>query len=196
MVEKEQTKNGFFSLSRRHASACVAGGILCLCFVFMLGYLVGQKHVVDQFVCCLEERSFAEQVYASLQAPPAPLTCAREVSDPVAFCDSSLVGLAQEVASPAVSDGVQGERCDSDKKYYAQLIGFRTPQSAEAFAGRVRSHGTPVTVRKRVSTTSRGTTRNWYQVVSSTYHNREELEDVVDMISRKEKLKGVRILSC
>ncbi len=177
---------------RRQASFVAAAAMLLCTLIFMLGYLIGQKHVVDQFVCCLEERSFAEQVYASLHTAGGEYRTQDLVSAGTTTQDvitSSNEVIAENEITPVAA-------FTDDKHYYAQLIGFRTQQSAYTFADRLRGCGIPVLVRRRISSTARGTERHWYQVVSEPYQDRNELENLVDRVSGKEKLKGVRILPC
>lgn len=80
--------------------------------------------------------------------------------------------------------------------YYAQLIGFGTPWAAHQFVNHITKKGFSAKVEKRVSRTTKGKKICWYQVVTDMYTDKVYLEDIVDMLTKQEKLKGVRIVSC
>jgi len=87
-------------------------------------------------------------------------------------------------------------RDSSQKRYYAQLIGFGTSQAADSFARRLTKQGFSVKVEQCKSRTAKGKIITWYQVVTNPYSDVQKLQEVIDIVAYKEKLKGVRVKTC
>ena len=83
---------------------------------------------------------------------------------------------------------------DVRTQYYAQLAGFASLRSAEKFVERAASKNITVLVHERLSHTSAGRSVVWYQVVTENYENRDALNSVVGILTKEEKLHGVRII--
>ena len=64
------------------------------------------------------------------------------------------------------------------------------------FAQRLQQRDVPVEVKNRHSKTAKGKKVTWYQVVTASFSNKDELEKVVDEVKERERLKDVRILTC
>ncbi len=80
--------------------------------------------------------------------------------------------------------------------YLAELIGFGSLSSAQAFVDRLEKKGIKVSIKKRDSKSARGKLVSWYQVVTQPYDSHENLMRVVDVVKRDERLKGVHIITC
>jgi hypothetical protein len=191
------------SLSNRQASLLLAAGLLVLFFSFITGYFWGKQNAVSQFCMSVEQSSFADRIYTSMceiSETEVPTT-----SDTVAANDEQT---NEVVAEPEIQKSVEQEAetaplvASVDQAvvaqptifHYAQLAGYGTPQQAEKFAQKLRKKGLPVKVETRKSKSSKGKTKSWYQVVTTNFTDKKELETLVARISKEEKLSGVRIV--
>lgn len=204
-TEKKQNSNGLF-IPNRQLSFVVSGFLSLGAAIFIGGYFFGKQHVVEPFVAKAENDSFADQVYVSL----------------CALYDADVAELAGQIGDQELLDGFELAREEAqdddvvqeseiksiaqlpeqlpnqeeEKRWYAQLIGYGQEKSAQEFAQKLQKNGIPVSVATRVSTTSKGRKRTWYQVVTDSYSDRHALQLAVDKIVQDEKLKGVQISSC
>lgn len=81
-------------------------------------------------------------------------------------------------------------------QYYAELVGFGTKIAAQKFADQLRKKSITVLVKSRQSKTAHGRITTWYQVVSETFSDKNDLMAFVDDVSARKRLKDVRIVSC
>ena len=188
-IHKDQKKDGLFVPSRQ--LGILFGGICIVLFgVLMSGYFLGKKQVMDELVYKLEQDSFADQLYSSsclLYDQDAEQL--QEKTD----ADQAEVAAAEE---PPCEDELSFNQPEMQgPQYRAQLIGFGTRAAAEQFAHRVNRYAN-VEIINRESTTAKGRSITWYQVVTSPFSDRNELQGTVDRITKQEKLKGVQITTC
>lgn len=192
------------SLSNRQASLLLAAGLLVLFFSFITGYFWGKQNAVSQFCMSVEQSSFADRIYTSMceiSETEVPTT-----SDTVAANDEQTTEIVaepetqkaveQETETIALGASVAQEAAVTQPTvfHYAQLAGYGTTQQAEKFAQKLRKKGLPVKVEPRKSKSSKGKTKAWYQVVTTNFTDKKELETLVARISKEEKLSGVRIV--
>jgi hypothetical protein len=187
----------------RQLSALIAG-ILSISFcVFMTGYFLGKKVIAQQFTQLAQKEyqddAIALSTFASnnndasnYQDNKKSLIVTAGNSGPEESDDNLI---SQESVILANQDIIVTEKTDT-AQYYAQLIGFGTEKAAQQFAKRTADRGIVTAVKKRISKTAKGRISYWYQVVTTTYHNKNDLLSVVDRLSKEEKLKGVCIRSC
>lgn len=77
------------------------------------------------------------------------------------------------------------------KKWSAILVGFATKQHALAFVKRLRNRSLVVHLKTRVSKSANcKVQKTWYQVVTSQYNSKEELEEAIAQIKKTERLKS------
>lgn len=201
--------DGLFIPSRQ-VSMLMAGLLMMFFVTFLSGYFFGKKYMVEQFIAKVEQDSFADQIYSSL--------CALGDYDPeelraIAIQDQEqveqnvydlptqeLVQADAEEESIGVSDSNECAPVvvlpENSQAHYAQLIGYGTEVAAKKFAHRLLQKDIPVQVKKRISKTPKGKQRTWFQVVTQDYSDRNELDKLVDRITKEEKLKGVCIVTC
>lgn len=94
------------------------------------------------------------------------------------------------------SHGISQSSNQKSNCYMAQLIGFGTEQAAYQFVNRITKKGFSAKVEKRKSRTAKGKTLFWYQVVTDSYADKAQLEEIIAILVRQEKLKDIRILTC
>ena len=180
--------SGLF-VPNRHLSFVVAGIILVVFLTFIGGYFFGQKSTAEQFTHQIHQDLFADQVYASVFS----LAKRQGRDDSVPGHVAAIV--TTDTQAETTSTPEEAEHIPSTR-YYAQLIGFGTSRAAERFVKRLTQKGVIVQTKKRVSKTAKGRTIVWYQVVTPPYADKVELETLVFQVSKEEKLKGVRIITC
>ena len=190
--------------SRRWASDLAAGAILCAFFLFMAGYFVGKRGTVEEVTQRAERDTFADCIYTSFQGlhdnewQSAPVTLAQlNQPDESEMPSNTLVAGRVALGVALLPDEVSEEsESGSGVGHYAQLAGFRTAKAATKLSTRLNERGVPTEVRRRVSRTARGAEHAWYQVVTTAYEDRRSLENIVDRVSREEKISGARIVTC
>jgi len=193
---------------RRWASDIAAGAVLCAFFVFMAGYFIGKRGAVEEVTQRAECDSFADCIYSSFQglhdnewAEAAPIALA-ELSQPdePETLDMPSVAAGRMASAATISEETfevaSASTSSSNKKFYAQLAGFRTANAANKLSARLCDRGVKTEVKKRKSRTSRGAEHAWYQVVTVAHNERQPVENIVDRVSREEKIKGAQIVTC
>jgi len=142
----------------------------------------------------MQQEAFADQIYASVISSPQenkePSTQTLLVTEtdivevPVQSINQDIF-VAQEPPQETVS-----------MRYYAQLIGFGTEKAAHLFVKKLAAKGIETEIKKRVSKTVKGRTSYWYQVVTTTYTNKDDLSELVSRISKEENIKDASIRVC
>ena len=180
----------------RQVSKLVVGGIAAACIVFMGGYFIGKKHTMEQLVANMEQDSFADQVYSSLcnlyeYDAQAMVVAHQEATDQEMPVGESPLEEAQEQEAEETME----EQADGPA-YAAQLLSYHVRRHADDFVQKLAYKNIPLKVRARKSVTAGGEAKEWYQVVTKPYVDRDELQLVVDQVVREERIKGAQIITC
>lgn len=197
-------------LSNRHMSWAVSTLLLFNFFIFMSGYFLGKKKVVDQLNQKLDQETLTDHVYSSMYA----LYDSKAESDVVEVSEFEVVqaSLGNEVVLAQSADTESHDTASIVEQatetveaqavleedlhaYYAQLVGFGTERAAQQFVKKLAQRDIAVYVKKRPSKTAKGRTIYWYQVVTEAFTNKDDLMTLVDDIKRRERLHDVRIVS-
>jgi hypothetical protein len=211
---KYTKKEGLF-VPARQVSMLVAGALMLVAIVFLGGYFVGKKHMMEQFVAQVETDSFADQVYASMCSlyevhtdDELMLLATNEDSEEQSQWNSSDESKKKErekieeeagaVLTKASSEALvlEGEAPSGSPAYVGQLLSYHVRQYADSFVQRVAKKNISLEVRTRKSVTACGEQKEWYQVVTKPYADRHELEVVVGQLSQEENIKGAHIIVC
>lgn len=190
------SNQGLF-VPNRQLSFIVAGLLFLFFTIFMAGYFWGKKTVVEPLVVQMEQDAFADQIYTSVVA-----TGQIESQNEELITDASLVTGAEILESPSLMDekialeDANNSLENNTQRYYAQLIGFGTEKAAQMFAKKLATKGIDTEVRKRTSTTAKGRVSYWYQVVTNSYSDKNELLQLVDRIAKEENIKDANIRTC
>lgn len=206
-------------VNHRQTSWVLAGTLLLCFFVFIAGYFLGQKKVIERFTNKAEQDSLADKITSSIysmydtKAEVESLDSVEgnetpESEEPTAMADggtseASEITVAQSEVKKIdpmqpTSKTAVNEIQDSapQKQYYAELVGFGSLKAAQEFAQRLESKKISVTVKKRESRTAKGKKIAWYQVITGHFKERSELMALVDRLKQEERLKGVHIVTC
>jgi hypothetical protein len=192
--------DGLFIPSRQ-LSFIVAGLLFLSFFIFMTGYFLGKKNVVEQFSEQVQQEAFADQVYTSVLAS-ANIEENEQAEQAinqtllVAEADTMIASDATEIAHDVIKQDIITQELSSSAQYYAQLIGFGTEKAAQLFVKKLSDKGIETEVKKRTSKTAKGRTSYWYQVVTVAHQNKDDLLALVDKIAKEENIKGAQIRTC
>ncbi len=185
-------------IPNRQLSLAVSGCIAMLFLSFMTGYFFGGQHAAQDFMHHVDHVSFNDQMSASLCALTKECTLV-SANDESATQNTTDDDSFQECVHNEIDTvlPIQAQEIKKiEKRYYAQLIGFGTPQAAQRFAKKLESRNIPVQIKKHSSRTAKGKTINWYQVITLPHDDKQQLCDLVEAIQKTEKIQDIRIVTC
>jgi len=189
------SNQGLF-VPNRQLSFIVAALLLLSFCIFMTGYFLGKKNVVEQFTEKMQVEAFSDQVYAAVLATTQENE--QQAENNLLVTDADIADILPQSINQDIA--VAQVEADAEQsaltRYYAQLIGFGTEKSAQAFVKKLATKGIDTEIKKRVSTTAKGRTSYWYQVVTTAYTNKSDLSELVDRIAKEENIKGACIRVC
>lgn len=197
------------TLERRLVPFIVVFVLFLIFFAFMIGYFLGVKHTTDEFITQIRQETMADQLLMNAHTPtqqavaqPEEITAAAKTAAIETTSQSIIVADAEPVLQEQHAPlGQEASIPTSEKaptliRYSAELIGFGTKHAAEEFMHRVSSYNTtPLFLKERVSKSPRGRRIQWYQVVTNTYEQKEELQHVLDLLIKKEHLHDIKIVA-
>lgn len=206
-------------LDNRHLSWVVAFALLLGFSFFVAGFFLGKHRALHDLRITLDQDSLADKIYTSLcTTQEDKMMMAQQEDDDVELVESSESDYRQladaevaimssesslpepdspeGIAREASSSADKNEVLESSTRYFAQLVGFGTRQAAQKFVQRLQQVDIPVEVKDRHSKTAKGKKVTWYQVVTTSFSDKGELEKLVNEIKVKERLKDVRIITC
>lgn len=199
----DSIKNGeSLIINRKIVSIVTASLIMLGTFIFIAGYFWGYRQASQDVQLNIKQTNFADQIsYASnnLDASSNLINVADDNSNLVdnttshsAQIEQNNQGLINDL-SDNLSENTNTENTNDLTNYYAELIGFGRLKAAQAFVDKMKDKGFLLVIRKRISKTGAGKIVNWYQVITESYSNKQELQKVVDVIRQTERLQGIKI---
>lgn len=204
-------KKGVF-LNNRHMSWALSILLLLNFFIFITGYFLGKKNALEQLHTKIDQESLTDHVYSSMytlydhkvrfepdqnelsennQESLVPDQNIEEFAPIGNETDATNIDITHEVQEKIN----ETESADPDHAYYAQLVGFGTEKAAQQFKNKLAKHGVETHIKKRPSVTPRGRTIYWYQVITETFADKNELIKLVEVIKKQEKLHDTRIVT-
>lgn len=220
MNNHENHNQKFFCTSKRSMSIISAALVLILFLTFMTGYVWGKRVALEDILKAVEQKTFADQISGSIYALSShDFEVKKEDlsdSDVVVVSaaveevnqrpldrnalDNDLVAqdISQKENSVALNALPESETAKqlSENKYYAPLIGFGSKKAADKFVALLKDNPLRVAIKERTSTGLYGKKKVWYQVVTQQYTDKEELENLVAHVVKKEHLSGVVVVAC
>ncbi len=170
----------YLYVSSRQVSLLTASLLLLAFFVFMAGYFFGQRKMLEHVHNADDKEAFADTIYAN--------ACDQMGAHEQAV-DAALAHVEHEEVAKEAEQTVE-------QAYYAQLIGFGTHRAAHTFADRLMQKDMPVVVKERHSQTAQGKEIIWYQVVTESFAQRDDLVAFVEKVKKEAKLHDIRIIAC
>jgi cell division protein FtsN len=189
------SNQGLF-VPNRQLSFIVAGLLFLAFCIFMTGYFLGKKTVVAQFTENLQQEAFTNQIYASVISVPQENK--ELVTNTLLVTEANIVELPHQSINQDIPIAQETTTLQESTaaRYYAQLIGFGTEKAAQLFVKKLAVKGIETEIKKRVSKTVKGRTSYWYQVVTTTYTNKDDLSELVNKIAKEENIKDASIRVC
>jgi len=193
----------------RKQGTLFGAGIMIIClFIFIIGYFLGKKSVMDEFAKKISKDSFIDQVeYAfaaqALRQADADQEEDDDADDVVAFDsqpeqplllaekheENSLAAQKQQPLMQEVSLGNQEPQSEPIACCYAKLVGFGTQKAAISFAERLKQQNIAVHIKTNISKTAQGKKRIWYQAITSEYSSLSSLEQDINRIVKFEHIR-------
>lgn len=161
-------------------SLLVALMLLFLC-IFVAGYYWGKKSAIERFMKDLDQESFADKIYTSMCSWEDSSDESKEKEE---INDDSISSEGSEEGSLSYS---------SERHFIAQLAGFGSQKTAQAYQIRLQKKGVPAHVVERHSSTAQGKKRTWYQVVTPAME-KTIIDDIVKRLAQEDKLASVNIV--
>lgn len=166
---------------RKKASRFGAFALLLGFSFFIAGYFVGKRHSFQELMAQTEKESLTDQVYTAVsslydgphESVPGALEELLEVEP-----------IKEEKNAQAQSEG---------PRYYAQLASFPRLQDAQALVARLAKQDIAVDIKKVPSKSRQGRVVQWFQVITPSFANQEELKKLTAKIKKLEKIKDILI---
>lgn len=202
--EKEHEKPSLAPQER--PSILIGGGLIVLFFVGAVGFFCGYKVAVTRFLQRVDEEAFSDKIMYAIyningleQENDESLEEAAETKDTVDVEIIQEVVETGDIVSEEVDEGTTEEKSSEpvsqeEVVYAAPLIGFGTLNAAEQFVEKLKDQDITVIIKQRHSITARGRKIKWYQVVTPEYSYKKDLEELIALIQKKEKLHNVTII--
>jgi cell division protein FtsN len=176
------------ALGAQHAGWILAAFLMINTGCFVVGYFWGKRAGAKEWCTVISRDAFADQIYNSLCASAVgddEEDDAQESADNAEGADA----VAQNNEEEAPDQGIEMKT-----QYYAQLAGFASLRSAEAFVTRLNKKHIHALIKERASKSAKGRSVRWYQVVTEPYEDQGALNSVVAILKKEEKLHDVRIV--
>jgi hypothetical protein len=200
------------TISRRQASILVALFLFLALSVFIIGYFLGKKSLLDSltdsFDQQIEQVDQAAEAFEDIETAPEISAVADETfafdreqdvaEEPAAPVAAPNVPVEQAISASAIKKNlsrpvepvsVEPEDAEAPVRVYAELIGFHSKQSAVAFQTRLAKKNIQVIIKTRSSRAVKGRVRYWYQAMTPVYPSFKELEETVKKIQKLEFIK-------
>lgn len=193
MLDHERHEN--LIISPRDLYYGIAALLCAALFIFMSGYFLGKKRVLEELAAQYDDESFADKVYqsfASLAEASGDDAGSSGQGDTVEG-EEQIEQTIPNISSAEVSVAEQPSKQISEHASYAQLCGFGTKQAAELYINRVKRRGIALEIIERKSISKRGRTVTWYQIVTKVM-DKPELEELVQKLTKDDKLTSVQIV--
>lgn len=201
-------RNDGLFVPNRQLSLIVAGLLFLAFSIFMTGYFLGKKNVVEHFSEKIQQEAFADQVYTAVVT--AEQENEQKSVNTLLVTDADAVDMVSEIPTQSSNQNSNEEivvaknteienttpQDISVARYYAQLIGFGTEKAAQLFVNKLAAKGIETEIKKRTSKTVKGRVSYWYQVVTAAYSNKNDLVVLVDKIAKEENIKDASIRTC
>lgn len=187
-------KNTSLVLNKKHLSHIVSLLLIVAFLIFFIGYFLGKHKAIQEISDVNKQDFFSDQMHYAFQRLHVTEKPDHEACDPIISSQQAVLTDETITSSKFVNNG----RKQNGECYYAQLISFGTQKGAQEFVNRLQRNGINTTIIKHKAQVpnSSGITRiiHWYQVVTDSYCNQEELKYYIAGIQKIVKLNDVRIV--
>ena len=189
MADKSHLTSKRMEISQQQISTVAALFLIFAFFIFLAGVFWGKKTVLEVTQEQLTSDSFADTIYNAFYVTSyekkhraytldEQRTMQIETNEHLRQSESVPQDSQNESDNGTDADGVK------DICYYAPLGSFNTLVEAQRSAQKLNAEKVLVRILERMSKTSSGTTRVWYQLVTEPYADRDELLAMLHCLKR------------
>lgn len=171
-------ENKDLQINQQQLSYVISGILILSFFIFLSGYYWGKKSAIEVWTDQLKAESLADKLYCAF--------CSFNETTDEYISQANTESIAQAVKIHEDFNKIQGK--ENKKSYYAQLAGFNSLKRAQNCIEKLKSYNVKLVERK--SKTSKGKLYKWYQIVTESTDNLEELNKQVEIIKKVAKLKN------
>lgn len=191
------------SMTKRQASMIMASMLLFCLFVFIVGFFLGKRVVVEDFSSQITQKALHDQIDFLLTTQSLKSSQGDQI-DAIQIDDHAKENsLPEFIENEKIVELIVDQNNNNDdlliknsenneveeKKQYAQLIGFGTKKAAQAFVARLKKHDITIIVNTMVSKTAAGKQKVWYQAVTPVYNSSQLLKHQIEKIKRLEHIR-------
>ena len=152
MIKDE--KNEIY-LTKRQVSIFASFFILLSFIIFTVGYFWGKSTALEVYSKKIKQDEFADQ-FTHKTVSLFSNEAINSINNKILETEEQKNTASAKLVEPKDSDLIASQDEKSDKKYYAQLIGFGTLKHAQNFVDRLSLKGYHVLLKKRESKTAKG----------------------------------------
>jgi septal ring-binding cell division protein DamX len=201
-VKSTAQDNEHLIIKRKIVSVIAASLIILGLFIFLAGFFWGYRKASHDVQIDINQTSFADQIsYSALHLIRDAKQDVIESTANNNIANSTTASTVDQEATESTQEAtIDGQDAvikapELAAGYYAELIGFGRLKAAQSFVDKLKNQGYQVVIKKRVSKIGNGKVINWYQVVTQTYANKFELQKILEIIKKTERLQGIKIKS-
>lgn len=172
-------------IDRKQASRMSAVVLLAGFFIFVVGYFVGKRRALSEYMTQIEKESLTDQMYSAVAT-----LYEGSGSEQVILDEAQNDSLIEN--EPQIENASTQQTADSPR-YYAQLASFRRRQDADPLVARLKKHGIITEIVEITSKSRQGRAVKWYQVITQKYEDRSDIEKLVQIIKKSENIHDIAI---
>lgn len=203
---------GQIIVTKRQASMITASFFVFALSVFIVGYFLGKRSVLEDFSAQVTQDSLNNQIDYLLTSQAVQSADDSDISssdqkdendnilDDVSQANIKDFSRDSNVDQHETKEDLQSKSSEpvpaqeskpkKHKQMYAQLVGFGTKRAALAFAARLKEKDVHVIIKTRTSKTAKGKKRTWYQAVTPIMSDEKEFKKVIAKIQRLEHIRS------
>lgn len=205
-IEQENQQEKISHSAPNNYSLLIGMGLIILFFAGTVGFFCGYQSAVTRFLNKVDEEAFSDKIMYALYNMNGVDQEGDESLEEAETKEGVEIEVIQEVVETGDINSEDSEELSTEDKsvtqpviqdeivYAAHLIGFGTLHAAQQFVEKLKERDIAVIIKHRCSTTARGRKIKWYQVVTPEYTTKKDLEELIGLIQKKEKLHNVTII--
>lgn len=207
--ENKSSSEEGIHITNRQASILVALFLFLGLSVFIIGYFLGKKSMLDSltdsFEQQLEKFDPVTEPVSDFEGAPDVSSVTQDFAHDNSATNSEAIKSVVEEKEESIQKNIDSEKNNSTTQKdlsneskavheapisaRAQLIGFGVKKSALAFKKRLEDKGIEIIIETKSSKTAKGKNRVWYQAVTPIFDSLHELDKVIKKIQKLEFIR-------
>lgn len=183
--------------TQQQISYVIASLLLIFFFIFMAGYYLGKKNAIEAFAGQFESESLADKIsYAfcsnyDYKGDQSEYNSNEQI---VNKDQKNIIESEEKTTCTPITKNEVNNIESSNIKYLAELAGFGTWNNAHNYEKILSKNGYKVNIITRRSKTLKGKEIKWYQAITETYNNQNELLETIKKIKKVAPIKDVKVV--